>query len=79
VPPDRLPPSLAADGDVAQDLVLDTGRIRHELGYVEPVPRPTAIARAIAWERENPPSGDEAAFDYAAEDALLADLGRRGG
>jgi nucleoside-diphosphate-sugar epimerase len=76
VPPDRLPPSLSSGGGVAQDLVLDTSRIRHDLGYVEPVPRSTAIARTIAWERENPPSGDEAAFDYAAEDALLADRGR---
>jgi nucleoside-diphosphate-sugar epimerase len=76
VPPENLPPSLAAGGDVSQDLVLDTSRIRHELGYAEPVPRATAILRTIAWEREHPPPADPASFDYAAEDALLAELGR---
>lgn len=78
VPPDKLPSSLAAGGDVSQDLVLDTSRLREELGYAEPVPRATAIAQTIAWERANPPAGDEAAFDYAAEDALLAELGHPG-
>jgi nucleoside-diphosphate-sugar epimerase len=76
VPPDRLPPGLAADGDLAQDLVLDSTRIRRELGYVEPVDRATAIARTIAWERENPPFSEETRLDYSAEDALLAELGR---
>jgi hypothetical protein len=42
------------------------------------VPREEALRRTIAWERGNPPDGiDSAAFDYAAENAALAELGRR--
>jgi nucleoside-diphosphate-sugar epimerase len=73
---DRLPPALAFEGDARQDLVASSDRIRHELGYVEPVPRHQALARTIAWERQNPPPDDPAGFEYAAEDAVLGALGR---
>jgi nucleoside-diphosphate-sugar epimerase len=73
---DLLPPALVFEGDARQDLLASSDRIRQELGYVEPVPRHQALARTIAWERQNPPPDDPAQFDYAAEDALLAALGR---
>lgn len=55
-----------------QHFVYDTGRIRREPGYEEPVPREEALERTVAWERSNPPEqvGPDR-FDYAAEDAVL--------
>jgi hypothetical protein len=60
--------------------VVDTTRIREELGYTEPVSRDEALRRTVAWERAHPPEEvDPQAFDYAAEDALLAELEGQGG
>jgi hypothetical protein len=54
-------------------------RIRQELGYTEPVPLDVGISRTIKWERANPPAQvDPKQFDYAAEDAALAQLRLRG-
>jgi nucleoside-diphosphate-sugar epimerase len=73
VPDDRVPPHLATTMNTAQHLVVDTTRIRRELGYAEPVPRDQALVRTVVWERAHPPPHiDPAAFDYAAEDAILA-------
>ncbi|MBI5283487.1 MAG: NAD-dependent dehydratase [Chloroflexi bacterium] len=77
-PPDLLPPHLRSPNNYAQDIVADSTRIRRELGYAERVPRDEGIARAIAWERANPPARiDPKWLDFAAEDAALATL--RGG
>lgn len=74
---DRLPTHLVPDENTAQHLVVDTTRIRDELGYREHVSREEALRRTIAWERTHPPEQvDPEQFDYAAEDAVLADLGR---
>jgi hypothetical protein len=55
----------------------DTARIRVELGYTERVDRAEALARTVAWERENPPPGAAGQpIDYADEDGVLAKLGR---
>lgn len=73
-PRDRVPEHLAPDINTAQHLVVDTARIRQELGYTEPVSRDEALRRTVAWERAHPPEEiDAKAFNYAAEDALLAD------
>jgi nucleoside-diphosphate-sugar epimerase len=75
VPRERLPVSLRWWGDAAleQEWVIDTARIRAELGYAERVPRDEALRRTVAWERANPPADvPPALFDYAAEDAALA-------
>jgi nucleoside-diphosphate-sugar epimerase len=73
LPPDRLPAHLAFPAALEQSLVLDTTRIRRELGYAETVPAGEALARTIAWERAHPPAEpDERAAEYAAEDAALA-------
>ncbi|MDP9366221.1 MAG: NAD-dependent epimerase/dehydratase family protein [Chloroflexota bacterium] len=79
VPDDRLPPHLAPQANLAQDMVADTERIRRELGYAEPVPRPEWLRRTVEWERAHPPETfDPAEFDYAAEDAVLAGSGTPG-
>ena len=58
---------------VEQQLLIDSSRIRLELGYRETTPRAEAMRRTIAWERANPPDPISARmFDYAAEDRALA-------
>lgn len=80
VPEGRLPPHLTTDVNTVQHLVADTGRIRRELGYDEPVSRDETLVRTIAWERAHPPDEvDLRQFDYAAEDAVLAELETDGG
>jgi nucleoside-diphosphate-sugar epimerase len=72
---ERLPRQLQPPpGDYEQHLVADTTRIRQELGFREVVSREEGLRRAIAWERAHRPHGRGKLFDYAAEDALLADL-----
>jgi nucleoside-diphosphate-sugar epimerase len=76
VPRGRLPDHLATDIDTDQHLVVDSSRIQRELGYGEPVSQEEALRRTVAWERAHPPQEvDPERFDYAAEDALLAELG----
>jgi nucleoside-diphosphate-sugar epimerase len=55
-----------------QDLVTDSSRIRAELGYREVLAPDEALRQTVAWERENLP---DQPFDYAAEDAVIAELG----
>lgn len=70
---ERAPAHLKRPGNLDQDWVADTSRIRTELSYTEPVPRAEAIRRTIAWERAHPPAQyGPAGFDYPAEDAALA-------
>ncbi len=72
---ERLPTHLATDMNTDQHLVVDTTRIRKELGYAEAASRDEALRRTIAWERMHPPDAvDPGQFDYAAEDAVLAGL-----
>ena len=75
VPNDRLPAYLQHAMDTDQHWVVDTTRIRQELGYAEVVPLAEGLRRTIDWERRHPPETlDPQAFDYTAEDALLASL-----
>ena len=77
VPHDQLPVSLQWDGDATQDVVVDTSHIRRDLGYAEALPRTERLARAVAWERANPPAADTpGAYDYATEDEVLAQMGK---
>jgi len=70
LPKERMPAHLVQPGNSAQHWEADSSRIRRELGYREPAPLETAIARTIAWERANPSGGFSMhQFDYAAEDA----------
>jgi nucleoside-diphosphate-sugar epimerase len=73
VPSDQLPPPFATDMDTAQDLWVNTTRIRQELEYRESIDLSEALARTVSWERANPPQDiDPEQFDYATEDAILA-------
>jgi nucleoside-diphosphate-sugar epimerase len=70
---EALPGHLRPDVDPAQDLALDSSRIRRELGYREIVAPDEAMRRTVAWERENPPPRVNAAdFNYDAEDAAIS-------
>ncbi len=72
VPEEQLPAHLATGFAVNQDLVVDTTRLRRELGYSETVPLDEALKRTVEWERANTPKEvDDSQFDYAAEDALV--------
>jgi nucleoside-diphosphate-sugar epimerase len=74
VPDDRLPQHLDWGLDTEQCWVADTTRIRRELGYREEISREEALRRTVEWERAHPPENvDPASFDYASEEAALAD------
>jgi nucleoside-diphosphate-sugar epimerase len=70
VPEETLPdlPQLSTD----QDLVVDSSRIRRELGFGEVVSLDEGLERTIGWERAHPPNPLPAPPDYAAEDRALA-------
>jgi len=76
VPEEKLPNHMRSNIRAEQDLVVETMRIRKELGYSEVVDRHEAIKRTIAWERANPPEQVEPnLFDYDTEDRILRDAG----
>jgi hypothetical protein len=76
LPTEDIPGHLRdEDLNFAQDLVVDTARIRDELDYREPVGAEEAIRQTVEWELANLP--DELPphrFDYEAEDTALPDL-----
>jgi len=68
----RLPEPLRWGINAAQHIVVDSSRIRRELGYSERVDINEATGRTVAWERAHPPTHiDPKNFDYAAEDEFL--------
>ncbi len=78
VPTEKAPEQLKLMSkvlDLDQDLLLDSTRIRSELGYAERAGFPEALRRTVEWEAANPPDPVNAAvFDYAAEDAIVEEL-----
>jgi nucleoside-diphosphate-sugar epimerase len=73
LPVERTPRHLLQPGNTAQHWTASSARIRHELGYQEPVTIEEAIRQTIQWERENAPAvASLAQFDYAAEDTAAA-------
>jgi nucleoside-diphosphate-sugar epimerase len=75
VPKEQLPAHLQHNLDTDQHWVVDTSRIREELGYQEPVSLEEGLRRTIEWEWQHPPEKlDPKAFDDAAEDEVLARL-----
>lgn len=75
IPKGELPEHLKSPTGYEHDLVVDTTRIREELGYKEKVTREEALLKTVAWERANPPAEiDPKQFDYAAEDAVVEKL-----
>ena len=77
VPQDDAPPHLLPKVETRQHWVVDTTRLRRELGYRELVPRLEALKQTVEWERANPPSperipsDEEMASRSAAEDVVL--------
>ncbi len=72
VPNEAAPAHLKIRGNLRQHWVVDSGRIRRELGYRERVPRVQALRKTVEWERANPPARVEPEeFDDAAEDAAI--------
>ena len=51
-PADDASAKLRMPGNLDQHWIVDSSRIRHELGYREPVAREEAIRQTIEWERE---------------------------
>jgi nucleoside-diphosphate-sugar epimerase len=70
LPAEKMPEHLRLEGDTAQQWVVDSSRIRRELGYTERVPREEALRRTVEWQRAHLPEAPDPA-EYEAEDAVL--------
>ena len=68
---DRCPEHLRVNVDLSQHWVVDSTKIRSDLGYGEIVPEHEALERTVEWQLANPPEVDPIKFDYDAEDAIL--------
>jgi nucleoside-diphosphate-sugar epimerase len=69
---DKLPPHLRSPHQSHQDLVVDTSRLRDELGFTEVHSMDEGLRRTIEWEHANSPTtGDPGVLEYAAEDATM--------
>ena len=72
VPPGRLD---VGNAQFEHHWVVDTTRIRAELGYMEVVSQEEALRRTVDWQWANPlEKYDPKEFDYATEDSVLAEL-----
>ncbi len=71
-PNDLLPEHLRNVMNTGQDLVVDTGRIRGELGYRETIPRTDSIERTIEWEISRTDRIGIEPFDYTGEDEAVS-------
>ena len=72
LPDERLPAHLRLPFNFQQHLAYDTGHIRRELGYEEPIGPEAAMRTTIEWELAHPPAQINAKqFDYEAEDAAI--------
>lgn len=68
---------LDVQGHHEHHWVVDTTRIRAELGYIEVLPQEEALRRTVEWQRANPlEKYDSKDFDYVTEDTILAELGQ---
>ncbi len=72
-PQGTLPEPLRAGINAEQHIVVDSSRIRQELGYREHVDIDEAIRRTVEWERTHPPAQiDTSQLDYKLEDEYLS-------
>lgn len=77
LPVEQLPAHLKLDINVDQHIVIDTAKIRQELGFKERVQLAEATRRTVRWEERNPMENiAPEMFDYAVEDELLAGMPR---
>jgi len=78
VPDNRLPKHMQVTGDFAQDLIYDTAKIRHDLGFKEVADYYEGLHLALDWYAANPPPGmAKRKFDYSEEDAIARKFARR--
>lgn len=70
VPSVVLPDAMRLGIDTRQDIVMDSPRIRRELGFEPPISLEDGLRRTVEWARRT----SIAAPDYAAEDAALASV-----
>jgi nucleoside-diphosphate-sugar epimerase len=71
-PRGTLPEPLRWGINAEQHIVVDSSRIRQELGYRERIDIDEAHRRTIEWERAHPPAkSDPQEFNYTLEDELL--------
>jgi nucleoside-diphosphate-sugar epimerase len=79
VPDDLLPDHLKLPIDFRQDMVVDSSRIRSELGFRERISPEEGIRRTIEWERAQPQrAAEKREAECAAEDRLLASIQHEG-
>ncbi len=75
LPTGRTPAGLRHDADRRQHLLVDTSKIRRELGFGERFDRQEALKRTVAWERRHPPERiPPENFDYEEEDRIIAEM-----
>jgi nucleoside-diphosphate-sugar epimerase len=73
VPAGRMPAHLRTPFEPTQDLVMDTRRIRDELGFSEHLSETEAFRRTMRWESSIPSQpGDPGPSEYAEEDSFLS-------
>ncbi|MBI2766928.1 MAG: hypothetical protein HYX53_13585 [Chloroflexi bacterium] len=78
--PRELATAAAAIARAPGHVLVDTSRVRIELGYRDVLPVHEGLRETIAWYLANPVTRDDYpwlsdTFDYAAEDALVAAYG----
>jgi nucleoside-diphosphate-sugar epimerase len=72
-PRGTLPEALRAGINAEQHIVVDSSRIRRELGYQEVVDIDEAIRRTVAWEQAHPLATiDRSQLNYEMEDEYLS-------
>ena len=72
LPSNGLPKHLQEDLDWRQDWLVDSSRIRRELGYREAVPYEEGLRRTVEWQRARGEVNVDRSH-YAAEDAVLGE------
>lgn len=73
---ESLPEAWRSPMALDQEFVLDTSKIRRELGYRESISVAEGFARTVQWMRLHPPTPDDPMgtleLDYAEEDRIIA-------
>lgn len=77
VVPERMAPAHLKDElrDYRNDIIMDTGRIRRELGYTDTTPEKQIWAETVAWERSQMEPFKMTDEQVAAEDEVLRKFG----
>ena len=75
LPSINLPEQLQFPLDTMQQLIVDSGKIREDLGYQEIFSRNEALVRTIEWEIQNMPNDLDSRYSYSDEDEVLKKIG----